>query len=121
MSSAKLVRKTGLIVNQCSGGGNKKAGIVNTMGMNTFCARACTHGHGHPASTFIPCPYPVSKSNQLGGVGRLRSMTFGRNGVDGVNATVVARMAASQCLKPCGGYVSPAVRPYGSSVNSLYQ
>ena len=69
MSSAALTRGTAKIVNVNQGGGNKKAGIVSSVGRNQFALSAI---RTRPASNTIPRPYPPHRFvNQLNGIGRM--------------------------------------------------
>ena len=83
------------VSNQFQGGGNKKAGIAPTVGKTWFVHAAIHHGAaGHPAPNTIPhwSVYPISRVNQLSGVGRFRSMFVPPSGVDGVNLTKMTHM-----------------------------
>ena len=95
MSSAALTRGTAKIVTVNQGGGSKKAGILSSGGRSQFAMRAITHGHTHPASTFIPNPYPISGANQLGGIGRGTTGGMTRTPADGVDALERSKMQLS--------------------------
>lgn len=122
MSSAALTRGTAKIVTVNQGGGNKKAGILSSGGRSQFAMRAITHGHTHAASTFIPNPYPLSKANQLGGIGHrgIYGGMFGAN-ADGVNVDILKRQANELCMvksstRRCGYVLMGGLRPAGTLV-----
>ena len=83
-SSAKIVNRT----NNC--GGNKKAGLPSLVGRQRQFADAIkTRCYPHPKAPFV-----ISSANQIGGIGRGRSMM--NQPADGVNRHRLLNMR-SQC------------------------
>ena len=80
------------VTNQFTAGGNAKAGIAPTVGKTWFAHAAIHHGAaGHTATNTIPnwSVYPNPATNQLGGIGRLRSMFVPPSTVEGVNLSYI--------------------------------
>jgi len=97
MSNIKAIAGVSKIVHQCQGGGDKKAGLGNHIGMGQFAYAAIKGGaSGHkapPSVTFNRVNrYYMSCANQLsrGGGPAVLSGMFGPS-ADGVNSVVCKR------------------------------
>ena len=87
MGQTGLIRGTGKIVNRANCGGNKKAGLASSVGHSSANINAIRiRGNGAPNAPFV-----ISKTNQLGGVGRMGGNMFAPN-AGGVNKNVIAAM-----------------------------
>ena len=81
------------ITNQCQGGGNKKAGLAPSVGLPSSVS-----GLKHVLARVEGTPgyFPISYTNQIGGIGRTQSMT--QPLADGVNKSAV-RLRAQECKR----------------------
>jgi len=92
MGQVALLKGTAKIVNIPTCGGNKKAGLPSLIGRQRQFADAIkTNCYPDPNAPFV-----ISSVNQIGGIGRGRSMML--QPADGVNRDVLNRMK-SQCQK----------------------
>lgn len=88
-------RNNGKIVNQFYGGGNKKAGIASSVGLNQFAFVAAKGKQGRAANTIPPlASYVVSIANQVGGIGRNTGVFMNTSGIGAPNQQIIALGAA---------------------------
>jgi hypothetical protein len=92
MGKSTRTARIASITNRCQGGGSKKAGSVSSVGVPS--ALNLTHIQAREQGK--PGYFPISFANQIGGVGRVQSMT--RTPADGVNRKMVMSKA-NECKK----------------------
>ena len=113
MSSASLIRGVNKIVARQTFGGDSKAGTPPTIGKGQFVSNviqirgSTVSGHNYRLNNQWG-QYPISRTNQLGGIGKHATMGMFGSNADGVN---LARRNADQAYVNLWNKKWPQVPP----------